>query len=79
MLEKFALVSAAPQSYQYTLHSVLVHSGTVSGGHYYAYIQPKWDGNLFKFNNSVVCPAWAAEAIEANFGSSGRGRTEPSG
>ena len=24
----------------YKLHSVLVHSGGVHGGHYYAYIQP---------------------------------------
>ena len=26
---------------KYLLHSVLVHSGGVNGGHYYAYIRPE--------------------------------------
>lgn len=37
----------------YRLHSVLVHSGGVHGGHYYAYIRPstKW----LKFDDEKVC------------------------
>lgn len=39
----------------YKLHSVLVHSGGVHGGHYYAYIQPdrkRW----LKFDDERVMP-----------------------
>ncbi len=39
----------------YKLHSVLVHSGGVHGGHYYAYIQPdrkRW----LKFDDERVRP-----------------------
>lgn len=37
----------------YKLHSVLVHSGGVHGGHYYAYIRP--DGKQWlKFDDTAV-------------------------
>ncbi len=37
----------------YKLHSVLVHSGGVNGGHYYAFIRP--DGkNWLKFDDDEV-------------------------
>lgn len=38
----------------YKLHSVLVHSGGVHGGHYYAYIRPsarQW----LRFDDEKVC------------------------
>lgn len=39
----------------YRLHSVLVHSGGVHGGHYYAFIRP--DGKQwFKFDDEKVFP-----------------------
>ena len=56
-------------SSRYRLHSVLVHSGSVHGGHYYAYITPdgeKW----FKFDDEKVDPADKKEAIEDQFGGS---------
>jgi ubiquitin C-terminal hydrolase len=37
---------------QYTLNSVICHSGTVSGGHYYSYA--KVEGEWYKFNDSSV-------------------------
>ena len=41
----------------YRLHSVLVHSGGVHGGHYYAFIRP--DGkHWFKFDDEKVPPAF---------------------
>lgn len=52
---------------RYRLHSVLVHSGSVHGGHYYAYITP--DGNKwFKFDDDKVDLAERKEAIEDQFG-----------
>ncbi|KAJ6901062.1 ubiquitin carboxyl-terminal hydrolase 13-like isoform X1 [Populus alba x Populus x berolinensis] len=38
----------------YTLHSVLVHSGGVHGGHYYAYIRPTLSDQWFKFDDERV-------------------------
>ncbi|CAM9561680.1 unnamed protein product, partial [Ectocarpus sp. 8 AP-2014] len=42
---------------RYILHSVLVHSGDVHGGHYFAYIRPDGrvkGGQWCKFNDEVV-------------------------
>ena len=40
----------------YRLHSVLVHSGTINGGHYYAYCNPT--GNQWlKFDDEKVLPS----------------------
>ena len=38
----------------YKLHSVLVHSGGVHGGHYYAYIRPT-NKQWLKFDDEKVC------------------------
>ena len=38
----------------YKLHSVLVHSGGVHGGHYYAYIRPASSGKWLKFDDEKV-------------------------
>lgn len=38
----------------YRLHSVLVHSGGVHGGHYYAYIRPTTSGKWLKFDDEKV-------------------------
>ncbi|CAD6340697.1 unnamed protein product, partial [Miscanthus lutarioriparius] len=35
----------------YTLHSVLVHSGGVHGGHYYAFIRPTLSDQWYKFDD----------------------------
>lgn len=53
----------------YKLHSVMVHSGDVFGGHYYAYIRPKCTGDQwFKFDDDRVSAATPDQAIESNFG-----------
>ena len=46
----------------YLLHSVLVHSGDVNGGHYYAYIRPDCSDRWFKFNDERVTIATRDEA-----------------
>ncbi|KAG5184413.1 hypothetical protein JKP88DRAFT_139128, partial [Tribonema minus] len=42
---------------RYVLHSVLVHNGDVSSGHYFAYIRPSGDatgGQWAKFDDETV-------------------------
>ncbi|MBA0813604.1 hypothetical protein Gohar_027437, partial [Gossypium harknessii] len=60
----------------YTLHSVLVHSGGVHGGHYYAYIRPTlsdqciywyWSSR-FKFDDERVTKEDVKRALEEQYG-----------
>jgi len=56
---------AAPMNYQ--LYSVMVHSGSAFGGHYYAYIRSFDDKRWYKFNDSNVTGAtW--DEVEGMFG-----------
>lgn len=58
----------------YKLHSVLVHSGTVLGGHYYAFIRPfpregtYDDAPWYKFDDEHVDIVSEKQAVDANFG-----------
>jgi ubiquitin carboxyl-terminal hydrolase 7 len=54
----------------YVLHSVLVHSGSVYGGHYYAFIRPTGapDGQWFKFDDETVTKVEEKTAMNDNFG-----------
>lgn len=52
----------------YTLHSVLVHSGGVHGGHYYAYIRPTLSNQWFKFDDERVTKEDAKRALEEQYG-----------
>ena len=38
----------------YELFSILIHSGSAMGGHYYAYIRSFQDGKWYNFNDSQV-------------------------
>ncbi|CAI9774541.1 unnamed protein product [Fraxinus pennsylvanica] len=53
----------------YTLHSVLVHSGGVHGGHYSAFIRPNLSHQWYKFDDERVTKADAKEALEEQYGS----------
>lgn len=56
----------------YRLHSVLVHSGGVHGGHYYAFIRP--DGRTWlRFDDERVTVESAAAAVEEQYGGGGGG------
>jgi ubiquitin carboxyl-terminal hydrolase 47 len=50
---------------QYELFSVMVHSGSATGGHYYAYIKDIGTQRWFKFNDSFVSAATEDEVREA--------------
>ena len=54
----------------YTLHSVLVHSGGVHGGHYYAFARP--DGSRWlRFDDERVTVEERARAMDDNYGAGG--------
>lgn len=38
----------------YELFSILIHSGSAMGGHYYAYVKSFEDGKWYNFNDSTV-------------------------
>jgi len=52
----------------YRLHSVLVHSGDLNAGHYYAFIKPNKEKGFFRFDDDRVTCAANKEALEENFG-----------
>lgn len=56
------------EPYVYHLHSVLVHSGDLNAGHYYAFLKPQKDGKWYKFDDDRVTPATVTEALDDNFG-----------
>lgn len=56
------------EPYIYHLHGVLVHSGDLNAGHYYAFLKPQKNGEFFRFDDDRVTRATKREAIEENFG-----------
>ncbi|XP_044508657.1 ubiquitin C-terminal hydrolase 12-like [Mangifera indica] len=52
----------------YTLHSVLVHSGGVHGGHYYAFIRPTLSDQWYKFDDERVTKEGVKRALEEQYG-----------
>lgn len=52
----------------YYLHSVLVHSGGVHGGHYYAFIRPDLTDQWFKFDDERVTKEDSKRAMDEQFG-----------
>ncbi|KAF2403000.1 ubiquitin carboxyl-terminal hydrolase 21 [Trichodelitschia bisporula] len=56
------------EPYIYQLYGVLVHSGDLNAGHYYAFIKPQKDSEFFKFDDDRVMRALKREAISDNFG-----------
>ena len=52
----------------YHLHGVLVHSGDLNAGHYYAFLKPDKNGHFYKFDDDRVTRATLKEACDENFG-----------
>ena len=56
------------ESWLYKLHGVLVHSGDVNGGHYFALIKPDRETRWLKFDDDRVTPVTDREVLEENYG-----------
>ncbi|EAY06298.1 Clan CA, family C19, ubiquitin hydrolase-like cysteine peptidase [Trichomonas vaginalis G3] len=56
------------KSYVYQLHDVVVHNGSATFGHYYAFIRPSAEDQWYKFNDSTVSKSTKESAIDDNFG-----------
>ncbi|CAG8737552.1 19364_t:CDS:10, partial [Gigaspora margarita] len=54
--------------YKYLLHGVLVHSGDLHGGHYFALLKPEKNGKWLKFDDDRITPVTDKEVLEDNFG-----------
>ncbi|XP_071724794.1 ubiquitin C-terminal hydrolase 12-like isoform X2 [Rutidosis leptorrhynchoides] len=52
----------------YTLHSVLVHSGGLHGGHYYAFIRPTLSDLWYKYDDERVTKEDMKRALEEQYG-----------
>lgn len=52
----------------FTLHSIVVHKGSATSGHYYSYIRPGLEDFWLKFNDDIVRPANKLEVFNNNFG-----------
>ncbi|KAL0590185.1 hypothetical protein ABG067_001830 [Albugo candida] len=72
--ENTVLKNGKKDEYVYHLHSVLVHSGDVHGGHYYVYIRPGRDtakaDRWYKFDDDEITSVNESEAVEGNYGGS---------
>eukprot|EP01091_Cochliopodium_minus_P013005 TRINITY_DN4079_c0_g3_i1.p1 TRINITY_DN4079_c0_g3~~TRINITY_DN4079_c0_g3_i1.p1 ORF type:complete len:1076 (-),score=375.30 TRINITY_DN4079_c0_g3_i1:2-3229(-) len=56
------------KSTKYQLHGVLVHTGSISAGHYFAYFRPTPENKWYKFNDSNVTRVPPKQAINKTWG-----------
>jgi len=56
------------ESWKYKLHGVLVHSGDLHSGQYFALIKPDRDTRWLKFDDKRVTPVTDREVLEENYG-----------
>lgn len=57
----------APGPYVYELFAIMIHSGSASGGHYYAYIKDFNSSKWYSFNDQTVSPI-TQDDIQKSFG-----------
>lgn len=72
--ENRSILANEPGPYNYELFSIMIHSGSASGGHYYAYIKEFENGEWFCFNDQSVSPI-NQEAIEKSYGGAASSRS----
>ncbi|CRK93812.1 CLUMA_CG007339, isoform A [Clunio marinus] len=64
--------------FNYDLFAIMIHSGSASGGHYYAYIKDFETGCWYSFNDQTVSPI-TQDDISKSFGGSGAFKSYYSG
>jgi hypothetical protein len=57
------------KSAAFLLFGVLVHAGSPTAGHYYAFLRPGLAERWFRFNDSAVAEVPSQQAVEDNYGS----------
>lgn len=67
-LSKYLSDPEAAENAVYDLYGVLVHSGDVYGGHYYAFIRPGLESQWLKFDDERVYKVSETDAIDDNYG-----------
>ena len=65
------------KSTKYQLHGVLVHTGSISAGHYYAFFRPTPENKWYKFNDSMVTRVPPKTAIDKTWGEKSEYSREP--
>lgn len=61
--------SEKQENWNYKLHGVLVHQGSISNGHYYAMIKPlSHENNWLRFEDDKVWKVTKYQAFDENFG-----------
>lgn len=69
--------SVKQENWNYKLHGVLVHQGSISNGHYYAMIKPKAQGeDWLRFEDDRVWKVTKTEVFDHNFGADELSQTE---
>jgi ubiquitin carboxyl-terminal hydrolase 7 len=77
-LDEFLEASAdRSQPWIYKLHGVLVHSGDLHGGRYWALIKPDRETRWLKFDDDRVIPVTDKEVLEENYGEEALGGVPP--
>ncbi|KAF9457164.1 hypothetical protein BDZ94DRAFT_1342402 [Collybia nuda] len=66
------------QPWVYKLYGVLVHSGDLHGGHYFALIKPDRETRWLKFDDDRVTPVTDKEVLEENYGGEALNNMPPS-
>ena len=67
-LNKYLAADCKDKPSEYVLHGILVHSGCVYAGHYYAFLRTTTDPQWYEFNDTHVSKVDASHAIDDNFG-----------
>lgn len=68
--KRLDLSQFVPEAGSYVLYAVLVHSGDVNSGHYYAYIKPDRQAGWLKFDDDSVTPCSEYAAVDDNYAGS---------
>lgn len=62
------VLKETPGSRIYNLHGVLVHTGDISTGHYYALIKPGIEDQWYRFDDEKVWKVTKTQVFDQNFG-----------
>ncbi|EDO16509.1 hypothetical protein Kpol_513p25 [Vanderwaltozyma polyspora DSM 70294] len=62
------LLKKTPGPKNYKLHGVLVHTGDISTGHYYAMIKPTLEDQWYRFDDEKVWKVDKKQVFDENFG-----------